>query len=212
MTTIYIGSSNVERFADIIEKETRKSLVVHKCTHLDGFVARMENLKETDRRIIISVIENFLCDEVNDSVTKGDIEKAIEKTLTAFTKVVGETAARLPTTKFAIIEPIERPAIGWFTSGLKDITMEYSRLINGLSLTNVMIIKKVDLPVQTFDEQKIHLTPASGKKFVEATIFYAGNFFEAVVVDLASSEVPMDVAGDANNIKYQVKPENVSRI
>ena len=159
MTTIYIGSSNVERFADIIEKETRNSLVVHKCTHLNGFVARMESLKETDRRIIISVIENFLCDEVNGSVTKGDIEKAIEKTLTAFTKVVGETAARLPMTKFAIIEPIERPAIGWFTSGLKDITMEYSKLINGLSLTNVMIIKKVDLPAQAFDEQKIHLTP-----------------------------------------------------
>ena len=53
----------------------------------------------TDSGVIISVIENFLCDEVNGATTKGDIEKAIEKTLNAFTKMVGETATRLPKTR-----------------------------------------------------------------------------------------------------------------
>ena len=115
--------------------------------------------------------------------------------------------------RFAIIEPIERPAVGWFTSGLRDITVEYSRLINGLSLPNVMIIKKCDLPAQVFDEKKIHLTSASGEQFVKSTIFYAGKFFEAELVDLAEAQVPMDVVAgvDGEDMIPLVTVEEIER-
>ena len=99
MTTIYIGSSNVERFIGNLDAETQNSLLVQKCTKLETFNVWMEALRVTDSGVIISVIENFLCDEVNGATTKGDIEQAIEKTLNAFTQMVGETATRLPKTR-----------------------------------------------------------------------------------------------------------------
>ena len=88
MATVYIGSSNVKRFIGILDTETQNSLLMQKCTKLESFNVWMEGIRVTDGGVIISVIENFLCDEVNGSTTKGDIEKAIEKTLNAFTKVV----------------------------------------------------------------------------------------------------------------------------
>jgi hypothetical protein len=112
--------------------------------------------------------------------------------------------------RFAIIEPIERPAVGWFTSGLNDITIEYSKLINGLSLPNVMIIKRCDLPAQKFDEKKIHLTTDSGKQFVKATLYYASKFFEAEMINLEDAENPMDVATgeeDVNMIPLRTEEE-----
>ena len=99
MTTIYIGSSNVERFIGNLDSEIQNSLLMQKCTKLESFNVWMEGLRVTDRGVIISVIENFLCDEVNGATTKGDIEKAIDKTLQSFAKVVGETATKLPKTR-----------------------------------------------------------------------------------------------------------------
>ena len=51
---------------------------------------------------------------------------------------------------------MERPAVSWYTRGLNDITSEYSRMLNGLGMVNIMLIKRVDLPAQVFDEQKAH--------------------------------------------------------
>ena len=76
-------------------------------------------------------------------------------------KVVVEMARRLPKMRIAIVETMERPAVGWYTEGLRAITTEYSKLLNGLGLANIMILKRADLPAQLFDEQKVHLTPAN---------------------------------------------------
>ena len=103
--------------------------------------------------------------------------------------------------------------MGWFTSGLNDITREYSKLINGLSLPNVMIIKKCDLPAQKFDEKKVHLTPDSGKQFVMATIYYANKFFEAEMINLDDAANPTDTAmadEDVNMIPL-VTEEDIDR-
>ena len=83
------------------------------------------------------------------------------------------TAKRLPKTKFVIIEPMLRPAVKWYMEGLNAITKEYSGRINSLQMDNIMIVKRVDLPAQVFDEQEVHLTPASGKQFVGSTLYYA---------------------------------------
>ena len=99
-------------------------------------------------------------------------------------KVVEETAKRLPKSRFAIVEPMERPAVSWYTRGLKDITSEYSRRINNLGLVNIMIIKRVDLPAQVFVEDQVHLSPAAGKSFVGSTLYYEERFFEADLVEL----------------------------
>ena len=144
--------------------------------------------------VIILVIENFLCDAVGEINEKEEMEKAIGKTLEDFVRVVNETAKRLPKTRFAIVEPMERLAVEWYTKGLKEITTEYSKMLNRLKMSNIMVVKRVDLPAQLFDEQKIHLTPASGKGFVGSTIFYAEKFFAADLVEL--DEMGMEVSPD----------------
>ena len=196
MAYTYIGSSNVSRFVEILEQKVQDSLRMEKCTKVETFRARMTELTVANGFVIISVIENLLCDEVNGAEDKGEIEKAVERSLEEFAKLVDLTARRLPNTKFAIIEPMLRPAVKWYSEGLNAITTEYSRRINGLLLDNVMIVKRVDLPAQVFDEQEVHLTPVSGKQFVGSTLYYAEKFFNAEVVNLADAPVAMDVVTD----------------
>ena len=207
MAYTYIGSSNVSRFVEILDQKVQDTFKMEKCTKIETFHARMTELAETNEFIIISVIENLLCDEVNGAEEKGVIEKAVEKSLEEFTKLVDLTAKRLPKTKFAIIEPMQRPAVKWYTEGLNAITNEYSRRINGLQMDNIMIVKRVDLPAQVFDEQEVHLTPASGKQFVGSTLYYAEKFFNAEVVNLA--EVAMEVTEQADVIPLSVGEEDV---
>ena len=81
-------------------------------------------------------------------------------------------------------------------------------MINGLALANVMIIKKVDLPAQACNEQKNHLTSASGIQFVEASTFYAQKLFEADMVHLVDGQVPMEVVANKefpNTIPVEVE-------
>ena len=102
--------------------------------------------------------------------------------------------------RFAIVEPMERPAVSWYTRGLKDITSEYSRRINNLGLVNIMIIKRVDLPAQVFVEDQVHLSPAAGKSFVGSTLYYAERFFEADLVELDDGHVPMETGAEFTSI------------
>ena len=205
MAYTYIGSSNVSRFVEILDQKVQDLIRMEKCTKIETFHARMTELSEMNGFVIISVIENLLCDEVNGAEEKGEIEKAVERSLDEFVKLIDLTAKRLPGTKFAIVEPMQRPAVGWYTEGLSAITKEYARRINGLQMVNIMIVKRVDLPAQVFDEQKIHLTPASGKQFVASTIYYSEKFFDAEVVNLA--EVAMEVTEQAEVIPLSVDAE-----
>ena len=207
MTMIYIGSSNVSRFVEILHQEVQNSISVRKCTRFTVLSATMDALKETDGAVIISVIENFLCVAVGEINEKEEMEKAIGKTLEDFVRVVNETAKRLPKTRFAIVEPMERPAVEWYTKGLKEITTEYSKMLNRLEMANIMVVKRVDLPAQLFDEQKIHLTPASGKGFVGSTIFYAEKFFAADLVEL--DEVGIEVSPDDQDPNIIPVGENI---
>ena len=44
-----------------------------------------------------------------------------------FIEVVRMTAERLPQSKLAIVKPMSRPAISWYTEGLTEFTKEYGR-------------------------------------------------------------------------------------
>ena len=87
---------------------------MRRCTKVEVFCAVMNALKESDGMIIISLIENFLCDYVGERKVKEEVEKAVGKALENFVKTVDETVKRLPKTRFAIVEPMERPAVGWY--------------------------------------------------------------------------------------------------
>ena len=93
---IYIGSSNVYRFVEILNQEVQDKLSVKRCTKSEVFNAAMDALRELDGAIIISVIENLLCDAVGELKVKEEVEKAVGKAMEDFVKVVEETAKRLP--------------------------------------------------------------------------------------------------------------------
>ena len=200
MKVITIGSSNVHRFMKEITIETRDLISLQKCTQMSAFKVRMEELEETDEKILISVIENFICDKVGQEQVKEQIETKIDEALKEFVEVLGETVKRLPKSRFVVIEPMARPAVQWYTEGLKAITNEYAKRINALQLINISVIKRCDLPKQIFDQDQVHLTKDSGKQFVESIMYYACQVYEAQLVELDSEHVPMEVVAGGSGV------------
>ena len=164
---------------------------MQKCTQMSTFKVRMEELDETDERILITVIENFICDAVGEESEKQRIEKKIDESLSEFVEILGVTAKKLPKSRLVVIEP--RPAVQWYTEGLKAITSEYSKRIQALQLINISVVKRCDLPKQIFDQDQVHLTIDSGKQFLESIMYYAGQVYEAQLVELDNEQVPMEV-------------------
>ena len=201
MKIIIIGSSNIYRFIKEVSKETRDLISMQKCTQMSGFKARMEELEETDEKIVISVVENFLCDMVGTETEKEKIESGVNSTLKEFVATLELAGRRLPNSRLVVIEPMERPAVKWYTEGLKELTTEYAKMINGLQLINVTVIKRCDLPKQVFDNDLVHLTPDSGKQFLNSIMYYAGQVFEAQLVELDGDQVPMEVVASGSTPK-----------
>ena len=86
--------------------------------------------------------------------------------------------------RFAIVEPTQRPGVDWYFDSYENLRASYSRMISALGLINLSIIKYSDLPSQLFDPDGVHLTSGMGVQFVNAVIYFAGQIFEASVVDL----------------------------
>ena len=147
---------------------------MQKCTLVSVFKARMEELEETDERIVISVVENFFYDKVGVETENHKIESGVNSTLKEFITVLELTSKKLRNSRFVVIEPMERPAVKWYTEGLKELTTEYAKMINGVQLINVTVIKRCDLPKQVFDKDLVHLTSDSGKQFLNSIMYYAG--------------------------------------
>ena len=150
MKTVLIGSSNVYRFLKLTKKETQNSVNLQKCTKVSGFLVHMENLEESDEHVVITVIENFMCDAVGDTTVQSKIERIIGEVLDAFVETVMRTSMRLPKTKFVLIEPMARIAVPWYTDGLSAITTEYSKRLYGLQLPGISVVKRCDLPKQVW--------------------------------------------------------------
>ena len=62
----------------------------------------MAELVNEDKKVIISVVENFLCDAVKSLEKKEVVEEKINETLVAFVDTVKITATRLPETRYTI--------------------------------------------------------------------------------------------------------------
>ena len=101
-------------------------------------------------------------------------------------------AERLPETKFVMVEPMQRPAVEWYTDGLEDFTKMHNESLFALQLANISIIKRFDLPSQMFADDYVHLTQSAGIQFLRAIIYFAEKIYEAQVVDLESEVVRMD--------------------
>ena len=86
--------------------------------------------------------------------------------------------------RFAIVEPTQRPGVDWYFDAFENLRASYSKMLSALGLINLSIIKYSDLPSQLFDPDGVHLTSGMGLQFLQAVIYFAGQTFEASLVDL----------------------------
>ena len=61
---IILGSSNLHRHFGRAEREKGYSVI--KCTNWEIFCVRLACLEEIDKAIVVSVFENFICDDAKD--------------------------------------------------------------------------------------------------------------------------------------------------
>ena len=189
MTTIVIGSSNLKRFLPDLDEKLRKSISMQKCTTMDTFKLRMSELDDDDRGIVISVIENFVCDTVGEAKEEKVIEARMTKALEEFVEVLKETATNLKRSKFVVVEPMKRPGVKWYNDKIEGFTNAYVSDIRALGLLNVKLISWADLPVQSFDPMGVHLVKEAGTRFFIAVMAYAEHFFGVESIDLAEEKM-----------------------
>ena len=94
-----VGSSNINRFYKVEDFPSFKPCVMQKCCNIETFKVLMEELDDGDNEVMISVIENFICDEVNGEKEEKRIDEKVKKAIDAFLRVVQVTAERLKKNK-----------------------------------------------------------------------------------------------------------------
>ena len=193
MQKVFIGSSNVYRFVEYLDDEDQKSITMKNCTRIKPFKVLMDALVVDDRYVIISVVENFVCEAVGDAVVKEDIERLVTDVLNEFVEVIRITTERLPRSKFSIVEPMSRPGVKWYSDAEEVFRKIYTEKIVGLGRININMVRMEELPTQLFDNFGVHLTQMAGKMFVEAILYSSNHFFKAQLVDLGNVQEAMEV-------------------
>jgi hypothetical protein len=174
-----IGSSNINRYYKVEKFPNFAPCVMQKCCNIETFKVLMEELDESENEVMISVIENFICDEVDGEKEEKRIDEKVKKAIDTFLRVVQVTSERLKKTKFAVCQPILRPRVGWYTKRFQSITKSYSDGVCALKASNVAWIKAPLDKEQIFIEDKIHLTEESGVFLIESLMSSSNEFFKA---------------------------------
>ena len=91
---IVSGSSNLQRHFGRTEQS--RGFCILKCTNLEIFRVRLASLEEEDECVVISVIENMICDEVKlvNQESSEDLGNAIVRAIMIFIRATYN--ARLP--------------------------------------------------------------------------------------------------------------------
>jgi hypothetical protein len=181
---VIIGSSNIDRFYKVDDYPNFTPCVMQKCCRAEVFVVLMEDLSEEQTEIMVSVIENFICDSVGQEKEEKEIDIKIKEAIDTFIKVVKVTAERLKGSKFALCKPINRPFKPWYMKRVKAIAKMFCDKIGDLKLSNVSWIEAPLDKEQIFDDLGVHLIQDSGVFLVETLMSHSQEFFGAEVITL----------------------------
>ena len=173
---VLIGSSNV---SNNYEKEVFTEYPEYhmmKCTRFNAFKAQMNLLDKVNKLVVISVIENFLADaakkeESNDPdnyVTNFD--EILSLAIQEYADEIKKAATRLPETTFLIVKPILRPSLNWFDLNFEEIGDDIKEKLTKINCANVSEIESLSRASQNFATDGVHLTPDSGRLFVDCLI------------------------------------------
>jgi hypothetical protein len=212
MSNLLIGSSNFARFYKPDLYKDFRPYQMMKCTQLDSFTAMMGEVEDGKNCVVISVFENIIVDAAMAASAENrnkHIEAAIQKVM----GLIDDTAGRLPDSKFCIVMPLMRPAVGWY----KDMQVEFEGKIRDcfakLKCFNVTRVNCVCHSLQQFEKDGIHLTPDSGNIFVEAILKTCEEIFESINVepnaDSSKEETKMDMDGLVSVLKTRFEADNL---
>jgi hypothetical protein len=152
------------------------------------------------------VVENFLMDHVGNEITQ--MELRIDECIKSFLNSITATAQRLPNTKFGIVLPLGRPAIKWYQSRLSEITdfikEGIAHILTDKSVNNIVKINCISLASQQFEKDAIHLTPASGKIFLDVVLDEAERFFNSDLIVEEEDENFDDARSEVRSVEQRL--------
>ena len=213
MANLLIGSSNLNRHYRSTDFPNFRKYEMVKCTQLEGFKVFMENIDTSRKSVLISVFENFVVDAVGADITSP--ESLIDDCVKDFLSTILSSATRLPGTRFAIVMPLQRPALGWYQDRVESITSFLEEGIKAMIMdkntNNVARIDCVSATSQLFESDKIHLTKASAKTFLEVILDLAETFYRAPIVDLTEQGEVFDSDVDAHVARLEARLERLER-
>ena len=176
--SLLIGSSNIYRLYNSKDHGQIRDYKMIKCTQSESFDAHMSNMVAGSKFVVVSVIENFVVDLVtNDREPDAEIVHCVR----SFLKLIADTASRLPGTKFAVVMPLQRPAVKWYQEKLAEITSSLEKGVKDiqkkLGFDKVEIIECSAISTQDFEKDNIHLTDPSAKIFLDHILSKSEAFF-----------------------------------
>lgn len=207
MANLLIGSSNLNRHYRPADFPKVRKYEMVKCTQMEGFRVFMENIDNTRKSVLISVFENFVVDAVGTDITGP--EALIDECVKDFLSTILSSATRLPGTRFGIVMPLQRPALGWYQDRVDSITSFLEEGIKAMIMdkntNNVARIDCIPAAAQYFETDKIHLTKPSAKSFLEVILDLAEAFYKAPIVDLTEQGELLDSDTDAHIARLEAR-------
>ena len=188
MSRILIGSSNVYRHYRYTAFPTYGEHSMLRCVDLETFAAQMVNLEPSETEIIVAVLENFIDRATAKSKEGEERDGAVERIVKAYLAEVGNAAKKNPGSKFVLVDPILRPKLQWYDDGLEAIKALHKDEIASMGLLNVSRVDVISRASQTFENDGVHLSAASGKIYVEGILRAAEKSFKAEYVDLGDED------------------------
>jgi hypothetical protein len=162
------------------------------CTNQDVWNVSVENINFEKGEVIISVIENLICDAVAEVTNAEARNLTIEDVIGSFLSQIKEIAQKKPEIKFALAIPMLRPRHDWYKDNHKTICGIFINNIRAMGLRNVAKIDGSPEWSQIFEKDGVHLTESAGKVYVENLLAGADNFFREEVIDLVDETTQMD--------------------
>jgi len=196
MSRILVGSSNVRRFYSHSRFKSYQPYKMELCTVYRMFEVMMDVIP-ADARVIISVIENFIEKEINNS-GESEKEDRMKKVMSDFMDVVVKAAKKNEGAKFVMAYPIRRPENKWMTDNEDKIRKEFEVAYNRHDQGNISKADCMLRSSQIFEQDGVHLTANAGTSFVENLIGMAEDSFEAEVINLADGDLAEKIVNIAS--------------
>ena len=217
MSRLLIGSSNVYRFYKPESYPNHKPCAMVRCTNLEVFKATMSTLELTDKEVIISVVENMICDAVSGTLDdENAFNEKLEESIKVYLKVVQDCATKFLESKFVLVRPTLRPLHKWYMDNHDDLCKAIDESVGKMSNSNIGRVHGLSRMSQQFENDGVHYNETSGRVFLDSILSDADAYFKAELIEIDNEEsesvekyIPAPITAKSFNSKnHSKKPES----